>query len=362
MLAGYALTDEIVGFLGLHGEAAERAARYLRFLLAVQPLVMLEVVGIACFRGAGDTVAGLMVMTMVNVVNISLSWSLVTGIEALGVPELGWDGLAIGTSTSFALAGLLILALLIRGRSGLQLTRREFRPDRATMRRILHVGVPGGADQIAVVCCHLLYVRAINGLGELASSAHGVGVRIESISYLTGFAFHVAAQTLVGQYLGAGDPRRATRAVVTTFLVGGGLMIASGVVLILFPESLTRIFIAEDSEDKLHVIALASSLLPIVGVAMPALAVIAIVAGALRGAGDTRLPIMFTFVGLILVRLPGVYLLAYPEIHLPFLGITIAGWSLGVRGAWYAMTIDVCVRCVLLGGRFLQGGWKHVRV
>ncbi|MEX2187501.1 MAG: MATE family efflux transporter [Pirellulales bacterium] len=359
MAAGFALTDRLVAALALTGDAADSAARYLRFLLAILPLMMAEFVGIACLRAAGDTVAGLTVMFVANCINVAVSWSLVRGVAVLGIPRLGWDGLAIGTSLSFSFAGIAILVMLARGRAGLKITWRELRPHRATMRRLLRVGLPGGGDQLAIVFCHLLYVRAINGLGELATAAHGVGVRIESMAYLPGFAFHVAAQTLVGQFLGAGDPRRAARSALVTLGVGGGLMIASGAVMYFAPDLLTRLFINPNEGD---VRALANRLLPIVGVGMPALAVVSILGGALRGAGDTRLPIVFTFVGLIVVRLPLCYWLAYETISLPFFETPLSGQNLGVVGAWYAMVIDATVRCVLVGARFWQGGWRKAKV
>ena len=359
MVAGFLLVDHLVAALGLAGESAANAARYIRFILAILPLMMIEFIGIACLRAAGDTIAGLNVMLLANCVNVVVSWSLARGVETLAIPRLGWDGLAIGTSLAFSVAGLVILAMLVRGRAGLKISWRELRPDRATMRRILHVGLPGGGDQLAIVFCHLLYVRSINGLGDLSTAAHGVGVRIESMAYLPGYAFHVAAQTLVGQFLGAGDPRRAGRAALTTLAVGGGVMCAAGAIMFFAPELLTRIFIRQ---EKVAVIELANQLLPIVGVGMPSLAIIAILSGALRGAGDTRLPIVFTFVGLLLVRLPLCYVLAYETLSIPFFNVELTGRNLGVVGAWYAMVIDATVRATLFATRFWQGGWRKIKV
>jgi putative MATE family efflux protein len=359
MVVGFFCVDALVDALDLSGDAAANAARYLRFLLAILPLMMVEFIGIACLRAAGDTVAGLYVMLLANCVNIAVAWSLVRGVETLGIPRLGWDGLAIGAAVAFSVAGIVILSMLGRGRAGLKLSRRELRADWPTMRRVLHVGLPGGGDQLAIVCCHLLYVRAIIGLGDLATAAHGVGVRIESMAYLPGFAFHVAAQTMVGQFLGAGEPRRATRAALTTLAVGGGLMVGAGAVMFFAPNLLTRLFIRP---DEIAVIDLANRLLPIVGVGMPALAVVAILGGALRGAGDTRLPILFTFTGLLLVRLPLCYVLAYDTLWLPFVESPLAGRGLGVVGAWYAMVIDAAVRCTLVATRFWQGGWRKIKV
>jgi Na+-driven multidrug efflux pump len=223
----------------------------------------------------------------------------------------------------------------------------------------LRIGLPGGGDQLAIVSCHLWYVSIINQLGKTATAAHGIGVRIESLAYLPGFAFQIAAATLVGQLLGARDARRAGRAVLVTLLTGGSVMLAAGLLLVLVPEPLVRIFVAK---DKPELIALTAGLLPIVGAAMPALAVVSIVGGALRGAGDTRWPLVITLFGLILVRIPLTQFLAHDYVHVPLLDATLAGLNLGVAGAWYAMVIDASVRCLLILYRFFHGGWKRIEV
>jgi Na+-driven multidrug efflux pump len=103
------------------------------------------------------------------------------------------------------------------------------------------------------------------------------------------------------------------------------------------------------SSDQTGVLAVVPGLLRIVSIAMPFLAFYQVLTGALRGAGDTRWPLAFTFIGFVGVRLPLAYWLALS-----------LGW--GVRGAWYAMVIDVLVRCALVSYRFLHGGWKKVEV
>jgi Na+-driven multidrug efflux pump len=89
--------------------------------------------------------------------------------------------------------------------------------------------------------------------------------------------------------------------------------------------------------------------LKIVAFAMPPLALAMILTGALRGAGDTRWPFVFTMVGMLGVRIPLAYLLT-------------RYWPLGLYGAWYAMSADLFVRCLLVCIRFRQGGWKLVTV
>ncbi len=354
LLIGGALVsflEPTIDLLNAEPEVARLTARYLYFLLPVLPAVMLTQVGPACLRGAGDTVTGMIAMGVVNIVNVAVAWGLICPAwaawrQSVGLPELGWDGLAVGAAVGYGAGGLLMLVQLSRGRAGLRIVPRWLRPDWSLTRRILRIGIPGGCDILMAVGCQLWFVSIIFHLGSTAAAAHGVAVRIESLAYLPGAAFQAAAATLAGQYLGARDPRRASHAVWMTCLVGGAVMTAAGVVFYFGGEPLVRIFVNPSQTD---VIAVAAVLLKIVAFAMPPFALMAIMLGALRGAGDTRVTMIFTTLGFLVVRIP----LAYALTRV---------WPLGVYGAWYAMLADLCVRCALVCGRFRHGGWKRVAV
>ena len=346
-----------VDALQLEGQAATQALTYIRYVLPVIPLMMIQAVGIACLRGAGDMVAGLVTMAIVNLVNVVVSWALVLGAGPL--PALGWKGIAIGTATGFAVGGLLVLSLLLRGRSGLAIQRRLLVPDRDLIRRLLRIGLPGGADTLSVIACQLWFVAIINRLGNIAAAAHGVAIGIESVAFLPGVAFQAAAATLAGQYLGAGDPRKATRSVSMACLAGGSLMLSAGALFYFRSEQLPHLFLASRHTD---VAALTAPLLEIIGLAMPALALTMILSGALRGAGDTRWPLVFSMIGMLGVRLPLAYWFALDSFPLPGTTLLVTGWGLGVVGAWYAMAADLAVRAVLILYRFASGDWKKIRV
>ncbi|MDY0169018.1 MAG: MATE family efflux transporter [Thermoguttaceae bacterium] len=356
-LGGTAFSSRVAIVLQLSGESAELATTYLNCVLPVVPLIMFQTVGIACLRGAGDMVSGLVIMAVVNLVNVVVSWSLVLGLGPL--PELGWKGIALGTAAGFLVGGTLVMALLLRGRWGLKLQWRRFRPNRKLIRRLLRVGLPGGADMLSIIGCQLWFVSLINRLGTLAVAAHGVALCVESLAFLPGSAFQMAATTMVGQTLGARDPRRASRSAVMALLCGGGLMIMAGVVIFTRAEALAGLFVRSEHS---HVADLAVPLLRTVSLAIPALAVTMILSGSLRGAGDTRWPLAFSLVSLLGVRIPLAYWLAQDVVELPLVEITIAGWGLGVVGAWYAMAADLHVRALLVTIRFLHGGWKRVEV
>jgi putative MATE family efflux protein len=341
---GLVFGDHFVGALQLEGEPAELATRYFRFLVPMLPMMMLEAVGIGCLRGAGDMVTGLVTMIIVNAVNTSVAWSLLMGLGPL--PEMGWDALPISTACGHAFGGLIPLVVLLRGRFGLRIQRRLLPPDFSLMRRILRIGLPGGIDVLSIVGCQLIFLSIVNRLSTDEVAAHGVAIRIESLAYLPGYAFQLAAATLAGQYLGARDYRMARRSVLTACATSGSLLTGAGLVLFFGARQLVGLFLGPDQTE---VAAIAPGLLRIVAFAMPPLALMQVLTGALRGAGDTRWPLAFTFIGFIGVRIPLAWLLA---IH----------WSWGVEGAWYAMAADVIIRCVLILIRFNQGGWRKIEV
>lgn len=337
--------------------AVPLARRYLTILLPAIPAIMVQEVGVASLRGAGDTVSGLLAKGVVNVVNVVVSASLVTGLHRF--TPLGWSGLAIGTASGHVVGATIIAALLLRGRAGLRWRLHRMRPDGHWIRRLLRIGVPGGIDVAAILACHFAFVAIVNSLGTVPAAAHGLGVQIEALAYLPGSAFQVAAATMAGQYLGAGDRTRAMRSVMTALLIGGGLMSAAGLVFFFAGGLLTGIF-THGSDPATR--DLTVRLLRIVAISEPFLAATMILTGALRGAGDTRWPLLFTLVGFLCVRLPGAAVLSLDEVNLPLLGLVCAGYGLGVAGAWYAMVADIIVRSLLVLARFWQGGWTRTEV
>jgi Na+-driven multidrug efflux pump len=144
-----------------------------------------------------------------------------------------------------------------------------------------------------------------------------------------------------------------------TVAVGGGLMCAAGLLFFFGGGWLTGLFLGQQGEETAQVTV---RLLKIVAIAMPPFALSTILTGGLRGAGDTRWPLLFTFVGFLLVRIPLAYYLAWDQVTLPIVGWQVDGWGLGVVGAWYAMLIDCFLRAVMVGWRFGHGGWQRIQV
>jgi putative MATE family efflux protein len=350
-------TGPFVQVMQLEPRAAGLASEYLSIVLLAIPAIMVEELGVAALRGAGDTVSGLFAKVVVNVVNIAISSALVTGFGVF--QPLGWSGLAIGTATGHIVGAAIIAALLLAGRANLDVRLGWMRPRAHMIGRLLRIGIPGGLDIAVILFCHFVYLAIVNKLGTTAAAAHGLGVQIEALSYLPGSAFQVAAATMAGQYLGARDPHRAVRGVLMAAAVGGGLMCLAGLAFAFAGWPLTTFFMGS---GDVAIQGVTVDLLKVVAISEPFLAATMILTGALRGAGDTRWPLLFSLIGFVGVRLPLAVILAYDEIPLPLVDITLPGFGYGVIGAWYAMVADIFVRSLLVTLRFLQGGWLATRV
>ena len=348
---------QLVTMMGLTGQAAEAATQYLVIELIVLPAIMIERIGIACLRGAGDTISGLATMTIVNVINMAVSYGLLVGWGPL--PAMGWTGIALGTAIGHCCGALILLGLLIGGRAGFHLRLSQMRPDWEMIRRLLRIGVPGGIDMLLVAICQLVFLRIILRLGDIPAAAHGLAIQIEALAYMPGGAFQIAAATLAGQYLGARDYYRAKRSVLMACAAASVIMVGAGVLFYVAARPLTEFFVEDQNEA---VVPLASEVLRVIAFAMLPLAIMMVLVGALRGAGDTRWPLVFTFIGLLLVRLPLAVFFAYDEIAIPFTGVVLHGMGYGVVGAWYGAVTDICVRCGLMIARFWHGGWMRMQV
>lgn len=355
--AGLLGLPSLVAALQLSGESAGYCVAYLTPLALLLPFQITEAACVACLAGAGDTRTGLKVLGGVAVLNVPLAWGLCFGVGP--VPGLGFVGIALGTGLAHAVGCVAVLAVLARGRSGLQLRLAALVPDRNLLYRLLRVSVPAGVDSLSVAACQLWFLSLVNRLGTTAAAAHGVALQWEALSYLAGAAFGTAAMTLVGQGLGARDPRRAARAGWTAFALGCGAMTLMGGLFASLAGPMVRLFCHEPELDP--VVVAGVPVLRLIALAMPALASQIVFTSALRGAGDTRVPVLFSWLGFLGVRIPLAYLLTGPQVDLGPLGV-VPGADLGLFGAWVAMVADIWVRGTVFAVRFAGGRWKRIEV
>ncbi len=345
MITLLSLASSVPKMMGLTDRAAEVATRYLRIDAVGQFLYAYMLIGAACLRGAGDTRTPMFIMILINIINLIVSVTLSLGLGPF--PSLGVIGIVIGTITARSLGGVIMLRVLFKGRSGLKLHLGQMSFQRQTANRILAIGGPAGVDSMLMWSGHFIFLTFITQVandpetGIAAYAAHMIGVRIESFSYLPAMAWGIAGATLVGQSLGAGDPKRARRtghiAVLQllpyALIISGIYYVAAG-------------FIYSVWSDDPAVHAQGVPAMRLVAFAQPSLIIMIVYVSTLRGAGDTRFPLLFNVVGIFGVRIPLAYVF----------GVTLKG---GLFGAWIGMTSDLIFRSLLAAGRFTLGKWTE---
>ena len=345
-LGGEVVAPWLVQTLNLQGNPAADATLFLRVVLLSVPLGAIMAAGIACLHGVGDTRTGMWVMFLVNAVNVGLAWPLVRGLGP--IPACGFSGIVAGTAISEGVGGVAILVILARGRSGLRLSWAGAWPELPECWRILRISLPASGESLTTIFCQLWFLGLINRLGPTATAAHGVAIRCEALAFLTATAFSISARTLVGQYLGARRPDQATRAGQAAWAHGAVALTLIGGLLYMTAPAMLNLFLGGRQPA---VVAAGAPVLRIVAFALPFLATMNILTGALQGAGDTRWPWLIVLVGYFGLRIPLTYALTDPS-----------WFDLGLRGAWFAMFADLALRGVLVAARFLHGGWRRIEV
>ncbi len=332
----------LVRAMGAEAAVGEVGAPYIRLLApGLVALMVSQVLG-GALRGAGDTRTPMRIAVAVNLVNVFGNWVLIFG--NLGFCALGIAGAAIATSLS-RIAGVVALgATCFRPRSAIRFSAAGFRPDPPVMARVLRVGLPAAAERITSSLGMVLYARVVAGLGTVAYAAHAIALNVESLSYMPGLAFATAAATLVGQHLGSGRPDRAAASGWECLRLGLTVMGSMGVLFLLFPRPLMRLY-----TDDPAIVALGVVALRVVAFAQLPEATGFVLSGALRGAGDTRSVLYISLLGVWVVRLLSAWLF-------------VVVLKLGILGAWLAMTLDWVVRSAYLSVRFRAGRWQEVEV
>jgi len=344
----FTFAQPLCALMGATGESLEKAVLYVRIVCAVAPFSGLMFVGFAALRAAGDTRSPFIVLAIVNVINTALSVLLVYGPAPWG--GHGVLGIAIGTAVAWIVGALITLVWLIGDYGGIRLRLIRLRPHWHTMKRILRVSVPNVIEHSVHWFHHFAILVIIGHIGKTlagnvgALGAHIVAIRLEGISYQSGFAIGVAASTLAGQYLGLGDPDRAKRASILCWKIAAAIMGTLGLFFLLVPEAFVALV-----TDKPELLAITPNALRAAGVTQIFFATAIIFANTLRGAGDTRTAMLISLISIYLVRLPLCWLL----------GVTL---GYGFVGVWIACSIELVVRGLLFAARFYHGGWAKVKI
>lgn len=341
-MVGIVLAGPMLKLVGASDAIMPMAKSYLVIFLSGIGFVFLSFSYSSILRGVGDTMTPLKLRAVATAINIILDPILIFGW--FGLPAMGIAGAAWATVIALGIEGVWGLIILLRGVDGLQFSKESFRPNWPVIKQIFRIGSPAALEMSAGTIGLTLLTAIVALAGMHAVAAFGIGMRIQSLVLLPAFGAGMAATTLVGQNLGAGEPERAERTAWIATGVTFAVMTAFGLVGLAFPRWFIGIF--NDNPEVLHY---GIAYMQIAGPAFGLIGVRIILSSAFRGAGDT-LPVMILSIVLILAL----------EIPLAYTFSQTLGW--GPNGIWWGTLIAAFVGAVWASLWFRRGKWKSKAV
>ncbi|MBI2940687.1 MAG: MATE family efflux transporter [Chloroflexi bacterium] len=333
----------LIAALGAEPRIVELGATYLRIAMGPAIFFVLTFVAGAALRGAGDSRTPMYVTGLMNVINVVVAYGLIFG--HFGLPALGVAGSAWGALSGRVVGCALLLGVLLRGRARVSIADRAgWAPDVGVMRRVLRVGIPSMIEQLALSLGMTVYSAIAISLGTVVFAVQRIAFMAMGLSFMPAFGYAIAATALTGQSLGANRPdlaRRTTRVAI----VGATIwMTIGGFAFFFLGEFFMRLFTDDPAMVALGVVALR-----VMAFTQPFQAMGQVLAGSLRGAGDTRFPMAVTAVSIWAVRIPMGYLFA----------ITF-GW--GLPGLFGSAIVDGVFRAALNYVRYRAGKWQSISI
>ena len=338
MLALGLYTLPLVRLIAPSAELIEPTALYLRIELLGGLPALLNMTMVGFFRGIGDTRTPLVVVLMVELLSVILDVLLIFGVA--GCPRLGIAGAALSTVICRTVGTVIYLGLFLRrGRREGFLGQRRLPFDRHACWHLIRVSWPIGAQGSLEMSAWTLFTAFIARLGTAEAAAHAIAMRVTSLSYMAGYGLCVAVTTLVGQYLGAHNHAAARRSMGSCLVLVIGLMGSLGLGFFIGRYPLVRLFTHDEA-----VIALGVRVLLCVALLQVFDGINLIAMGVLRGAGNTRWPML---VGLLLNW----------GIFVPSAALAIFVWPGGIVAGWAAAVGTVVGLALMMLLRVLRGAW-----
>jgi putative MATE family efflux protein len=343
-ILGYIFAEKFVIFMGASdAETLAGGTAYLKIQMVGFTFMALTSTITATLRGVGNSRTAMIYNLTANVINVILNYLLIEG--HFGFPRMEVAGASLATIIGQFVAFVFAFIYIMKGDQYLHLRFKDgFKPDFQSLKQIITIGAPALLEQLLMRVGVILYVRTIAKLGTLAYAVHQICMNIQALSFMNGQGFAVSATSLTGQSLGKNRPDMAHAYNHRTRRLGMSVSIILGIIFIFGGGKIVSLY-----NDDPSIIATGARIMMFVGFTQPLQSSQFILAGALRGAGDTKATAIITFITVLLVR--------------PFLAMYLINqWNLGLEGAWFAFIADQALRSALVLLRYNSGKWKSIKI
>ena len=335
--------EALMNLMGAEPEVVHLGSMYIRVILVTSVLGFPLRVLSGIMRGSGDTRTPMYITGIMNVWNVAAAYALVFGPGPF--PSLGVLGAGIATASARVVGGGLALYVVFAGRRTVHIEpRRVLQWDWGIVKEMIRLALPAAGEVLIIRAGSMAFTRIVSSLGTVPLAAHEIAVTVESLSFMPGFGFSVASTTMVGQSLGAKRPDLAEKSIRTSLKFALAIMGMVSLLFAFFGRQLVAIFGATP-----EVLDLAGLAVQLAALEQVSIAVQMVLGGSLRGAGDTRSPMVVSMIGTLFFRITTVYLFTI-----------VFGW--GLAGVWLGTAVDWAGRATLMYWMYRRGRWKTVRV
>ncbi|MDR7870462.1 MAG: MATE family efflux transporter [Tissierellaceae bacterium] len=341
LMLGLGFTVPIMKALGAYSDTIAVGSNYFRVIMLGFIFQAFNFSIVASLRGAGDTKTPMKINITSNALNVVGNAVLIYGL--FGVPEFGATGAAISTALSHVFSCILLTRYIFKEDSTIHINlKNKFKFNKDIIYNLTKIGIPASLEQIAMRVGILIFTKIIASLGTVAYATHQIAINILSLSFTPGQSFGIAASTMSGRSLGAGDSDLAEKYVKECSKIGSFISFLMAGLFFFFGAQIAGLYTSNN-----EVINEAASVLKLIAFIQPFQSSQLILAGGLRGAGDTVWTLISTFIGILLIRV----ILAY------YFVIVL---EVGLIGAWLAILIDQFMRWIMINLRFRTDKWKYI--
>ncbi len=297
-------------------------------------------------RGLGDARTVLKILILLTIFNITFVPLLIVGIGPL--PALGVSGAALGSSLAAVVTGVIGYLYLLQYNPYVNVRRWTYRLDGRIIRQVFVIGVPASMQMMVVSLAAVFIVALVNRYGAHVTAAFGIGMQIDMLATIPFMSIGIAATSIAGQNLGAGRMDRVFATLRTSIFFALAIACVCTVALFFFPREIGAIFL-KASADSAAVLDVVRNYYRYMAFIFPCFAVIFVIHGVLRSAGDTVALFVLSFVAMFVIRIPLAYFLSGP---------------LGLRenGIWIAMLTSSTLAVGLNWIYYRGGRWKKKRI
>lgn len=335
LLICFIFSKHILIIAGAKGKILSLGAAYMKIASISLFFNMLTSLLNSILRGYGNTKTPLAISALINVINLVLDYMMIFGIKPF--PELGVKGAALATLIAQFCGFVCVITYTLK-KSKIKLHLKYIKSiNMNRLKELIRLSIPSSLQEGAFDISRLISTFMIMHLGSVSFAANQITTTIESLSFMPGWGFAVAATTLVGHKVGEKNHKQAKDYADTCAILGSLVMSFCSLAFLLFPKFLISLFIESSAKN---VINLGSICIMIAAVEQPVMGLSMIYGGALKGLGDTKTPFIVSFISSWIVRLP----LMYYVIYILKLPVTYIWWVTSIQWAFDGILITILFR------------------